>query len=315
MSNNTFTKSLPDYILCPSVVFKFIAMLIGILGNAAVLIYTLFSDKEKTATSYLVANLAMADLLVCLTFYPTWITEFIRTILNIDSDQDLFCKLSRSTIWALLFVSVATLLAITIDRFLFIVKPLKYQLIVIKRRVFQVIFGIWVVSCSLFILYIVNFSKSVNRLRSFCDLPIHFTLFTEIVVGIIPLLFIFFLNFYILNIARKQRKRIIKVAPSSLQSSPNIMNNRNQLCQALKSSKTFLIVVVVLMFCCFIPTVVGSFVDFGICDEFCQQIWYVVFQYEFFGVNSIVNPFIYGMRHVKCRRAYGHTILRILHCH
>ena len=43
-----------------SVVFKFIAMIIGVLGNVTVIIYTILVNKEKTATSYLVGNLAMA---------------------------------------------------------------------------------------------------------------------------------------------------------------------------------------------------------------------------------------------------------------
>ena len=316
MENITLTKSvsLPNYILFPSVVFKLIAMVIGILGNMTVLICTLFTSKEKTATTYLVGNLALADLLVCLTFYPIWIAEFIRTMLNIDSDQDLFCKLSRSTIWSFLFVSVATLLAITVDRFLFIVKPLMYPLIVIKRRVVQAIFAIWVIFCCLFVLFEAHFTKSSIGLRSFCDLPAHFALLSDMLVGFIPLFIIFLLNFVILNIARKQRRRITNMAPCSVESSANIMTTRIQLFQALKSTKTFFIVVIVLMLCCFIPTLVGSFVDFGFCNRSCQQIWFLIFQYELYGINSIVNSFIYGMRHVKCRRAYGHAILRILHC-
>ena len=97
---NTIQNKIPNNVLLCSVVFKFIAMIIGVLGNGTVIIHTIFLNKENTATSYLVGNLALADLLVCLTFYPIWITEFIQTILNIDSDQDLFCKLSRSTMWA-----------------------------------------------------------------------------------------------------------------------------------------------------------------------------------------------------------------------
>ena len=60
-----------------SVVFKSIAMIIGVLGNITVLIYTVFTSKEKTGTSYFVGNLALADLLICLTFYPIWMIEFI----------------------------------------------------------------------------------------------------------------------------------------------------------------------------------------------------------------------------------------------
>ena len=83
-------------------------MIIGVLGNVTVMIYTIFLNKEKTATSYLVGNLALADLLVCLTLYPIWIVEFIRIILKIDIDQELFCKFSRATMWALVVLDCKT---------------------------------------------------------------------------------------------------------------------------------------------------------------------------------------------------------------
>ena len=108
MANNTTFHAIPNNVLLCSVVFKFIAMIIGILGNVTVIIYAIFSIKEKTATSYLVGNLALADLLMCLTFYPTWIIEFIQIMLNIDNDQDFFCKLNRATTWAFMSASTAT---------------------------------------------------------------------------------------------------------------------------------------------------------------------------------------------------------------
>ena len=111
-------------------------MIIGVLGNITVIIYTIFMSEERTATSYLVGNLALAELLVCLTFYPIWMTEFILTLLKIDSDQDLFCKLSRSSISAFMFASMAALFAVSVDRYLYIVKPLRYPLIVTKRLMF-----------------------------------------------------------------------------------------------------------------------------------------------------------------------------------
>ena len=101
--NTTVFNTFPNNVLLCSIVFKFVAMIIGVLGNATVIIYTMFLNKEKTATSYLVGNLALADLLVCLTFYPTWMIEFIQIILNTASDQDFFCKFSRSTMWAFMF--------------------------------------------------------------------------------------------------------------------------------------------------------------------------------------------------------------------
>jgi hypothetical protein len=51
---STHFPTVPSEILLPSIVFKFIAMIVGVLGNITVIIYTIFFSKEKTATSYLV---------------------------------------------------------------------------------------------------------------------------------------------------------------------------------------------------------------------------------------------------------------------
>jgi hypothetical protein len=154
-------------ILLPFLAFKFIAMIIGVLGNITVIIYTILLRKKRTSTSYLVGNLALADILVCLTFYPIWIIEFIQTILNIDRDQDLFCKLSRSTIWSLLFASVTTFLAITVDRFLYFVKPLKYPLIVTKRRVFWLFQQFGWLGCLLIALLLIGENQLISDEEAF----------------------------------------------------------------------------------------------------------------------------------------------------
>ena len=324
MANNSTNTTIqlstfPSEVLLSSVVFKSIAMIVGILGNITVIVYTIVLNKEKTATSYLVGNLALADLLVCLTFYPIWIIELIQIILNIDSDQVLFCKLSRSAIWALLFASVATLLALTVDRYLFIVKPLKYQLIVTKRRVFLAIAGIWLNACCFFIVLLFYWSRDDSKLRSLCFIiSDNFFLLMNALILCLPLILIFLLNFRILNIARKQRRRIlaetaVTVGTSNEQSSKKLVGML-RFYIGLKAAKTFLIVVVMLAFCVFIPTAVGlTMVPF--CSRSCRQIWYVFFNYEFYGINSIVNAFVYGIRHIKYRKAYGSIVFKIFRCY
>ena len=320
MANNSINFStLPSEVLLPSIIYKFVAMIIGFLGNIAVLIYTIFISKEKTATSYLVGNLALADLLVCLTFYPIWSVEFIKTILNIDSDQDFFCKLSRSTICTLLFASVFTLLAITVDRYLYIVKPLKYPLIVTKRRVFTAISGIWLTSCCLFTVFFLHWRGTTLLKRNLCDIDDILGHFVYVFIGYFPLTLIIILNLWILIVAEKQRKRIlaetlVAVANCNGQSA-NKMTRISRFFRALKAVKTFSVVLAVLIFCVLTPTVVGTVVDYYYDDNSSLLwTWYVVFHYEFYGINSIVNAFIYGMRHIKYRKAYGRILFKILHC-
>jgi prolactin releasing hormone receptor len=318
-NNSTHFFAIPSDVLLFSVVFKFVAMIIGILGNMTVIIYAIFTNKEKTATSYLVGNLALADLLVCLTFYPIWIIEFILTILNIDSDQDLFCKLSRSTIWSLLFASVNTLLAIIIDRYLYIVKPLKYPLIVTKRRVFLAISGIWLTTCCLFVLSLVHWRMSDFRLRSLCDINEYIHRSIEILVGYLPLTLILILNIRILIVAEKQRKRILaETAVPAITTSDRQPGNKisaiRGFFRAVKAVKTFSIVVAVLAFCVLTPTVLGTVIQYSNCSPSCLQMWYVVCNYQLYGINSIVNAFIYGMRHIKYRKAYRFILFKILRC-
>ena len=287
-------------------------MIIGVLGNITVIIYTIVTSKQKTATSYLVGNLALADLLVCLTFYPIWIIEFTQTILNIDSDQDLFCKLTRPTSWALLFASVATLFAITVDRYLYIAKPLKYPLLVTKRRVFRGIASIWLTSCCIFTLYCIHYMKQDTKLRSLCFVPKYLARSLQIWGEIIPISFIFILNFRILSIAQTQRKCILAETLPDGDKLPSRLVFTRRLLQTLKIVKTFFTVLMVLTLCCFVPTVAGNVLQ--ICSGPCRQIWYLVFQYELYGINSIVNAFIYGIRHIKQRKPYGHILSRIIRC-
>jgi uncharacterized membrane protein len=137
-------------------------------------------------------------------------------------------------------------------------------------------------------------------------------------VAYLPLTVILIFTIRILIVAKKQRKRILAetalpVTTSKYGQPANKMSAIRGFFHAVKDVKTFSIVVVVLIFCVLIPNVVGLLIYYS-CSESCKQMWYVVFHYEFYGINSIVNAFIYGMRHIKYRKGYQHIILKILGC-
>ena len=262
----------------------------------------------------------MADLLVCLTFYPIWIIEFVQILLNIGYDHDLFCKCSRATLCAFIFASIAALLASTVDRYLYIVKPLRYQLIVTHRRVFFAISGIWIAACSLFIAWYVH-SISYGNFQGLCDLlgSAYSIYYINEALGYLCLILILLLNLHIFLVARRQRKRIfaettIARADNSTEESSNRISFLRRFIVALKLAKTSSIVAAVLTVCILVPTVVGRMID-EFCSDRCQQIWYVVLHYEFYALNSVVNVFIYGMRHVKYRKGYLHILLKLFSCH
>ena len=316
MANNTaVSNTISSNVLLCSVVFKFFALIIGALGNTTVIVHTIFLNKEKTTTSYLVGNLALADLLVCLTFYPIWINELIQIILNIDNDQNLFCKFSRGTMSAFMFASISTLLAITVDRYVYILKPLKYHQILTHRRVSLAISVIWMTACCLFVVHYIHDRSHVIEIRSLCYIPDSIYYFAEVFVRYLPLILILFLNLHIFSVARQQRKRIlVETTITTPEESANRRDFVLGFFVALKAAKTFAIVVAVLAFCILTPSVVGR-VLYNFCTVSCRQIWFVVFHYDLHGINSIVNALIYGMRHVKCRKAYLHILFKLFSCH
>ena len=100
-------------------------------------------------------------------------------------------------------------LAITAERYVCIVEPLRYPQIGTHRRVLLAVSAICITaSCLLIVQYIHRRSYGIG-LRSFCDIAANITHFTNTFVGFLPLTFVFLLNFHILCVARKQRKRIL----------------------------------------------------------------------------------------------------------
>ena len=310
-----------NQVLLCSVVFKFVTMFMGVCGNIAVIILartSKFCSKEKTETSYLVGNLALADLLMCLTLYPAWIVELILTILDSESDQLLLCKLSRSSVHSLLFASAASLLAVTVDRYIYIVKPLKYPLIVTRRRVFAGISAIWLTICCIFAFCYVHVEIYHTGLRSTCFLSnsLHYPLLTF--QTYIPVSAIVILNWRILLVSRQQRKNILAQTLPAQDNNTNEdhLNKKTRMklfvrfFVGFKATKTFSIVVAVLIFCILLPTLVGTILYY-ICSKPCQRYFNVIFYHDFYGINSVVNAYIYGMRHVKYRKAFGKLLLKV----
>ena len=114
MSNVTTSQRLPSAnVLIGFIVFQALFLIVGIFGNACVIIYNIFLNHSKTPTSYFVVSLAINDFCACCIVYPIWITTFMRSALEITSDTKLFCLVDQ--IGAIgVILSILTLLAITV---------------------------------------------------------------------------------------------------------------------------------------------------------------------------------------------------------
>jgi hypothetical protein len=142
------------------VVLNYIFLFVGVLGNIAVIIHNIFLNYDKTPSSWLVTHLALADLLVCLILYPTKLVQLLHE--EMRGKELAFCKIEHATFYVSLFLSIMILLSITIDKYLYIAKPLKYPLIVRTRRTRILLSCIWLAALVQFPL-IYNYTMYISQ--------------------------------------------------------------------------------------------------------------------------------------------------------
>ena len=130
------------------ILYTLISILI-ITGNTLVLLATWRDKSLHQPNKYLVACLAVADLLV-----GTFIGPAMVYGMSVDSKSlhDMSIHLCRFMVWIdnlAITASVFTLTFISFDRYLKISKPLQYRSRMTTSKSFKIIFVIWLISTAL----------------------------------------------------------------------------------------------------------------------------------------------------------------------
>ena len=307
MSNITTSQKLPSAnVFIGFIVFQSLFLILGIFGNACVIIYNVFLNHSKTPTSYFVVNLAINDYFACCIIYPIWMATFMRSVLRITSDQMLFCLVDQIGAKGVI-LSILTLLAITVDKFVFINWHLKYDLIVTWRRTYFALLMIWIFGVIL--TPFIHLLKTESRVHRFCGANTLLYVIGFFLYILIPFFIIFILNYKIFKIAQEQGLKIsvYSVTSDTMQSrNPSSINSifsRWRITRELKNIKTFGIIIGVLL-CCILPYTTLRFVGLLWCNESCVPFEVGLSFAELVQVNSIVNPFIYGIRQREYRKAF-----------
>ncbi|XP_028409323.1 probable G-protein coupled receptor No9 [Dendronephthya gigantea] len=295
MTNTTKSEVIPltrTYLIA-LIVLKSFCLICGVLGNFGVMMYNLYTKNDKTPTGYLVANLACADLLTCLTVYPTWIAEFGMILAGEQSDQTFFCKFSYTIARQFICVSTLTLLAITVDRYIYISSPLRYPLIMTWRKTYVILLSIWI--CASLYSPIVAIYIEPGNVRTMCLEPIAVALIASIIYIVVPMGVIFYCNCKIFRLARGQIRRMHASRVDSNHDTPSASSFTSE----MKAIKTFVIVIGVFLLCC-VPYAILLLVKS--CD--CVPDVAIVLLGDLVLANSIMNPIIYGMRQQEYKNFY-----------
>ena len=112
-------------------------MLLSIVGNALVLVAILRTPSVRSPSVIFLCNLAVTDLLVGLVVQPTYIAEqLVRTVPALEEPV-------RAMGFSMGGVSLSTMTAITVDRFLALHYHIQYPNLMTKSRAIYTIITIW----------------------------------------------------------------------------------------------------------------------------------------------------------------------------
>lgn len=291
-----------------------VCLLLGILGNVGVIIYNIFMNHTKTPTTYFVTNLAVSDIIVCCSFFPTWIVKSSQILGGREvGSANMICKISVSISGTSVALSVANLLAITIDRFIFISRPLKYPVIMTWEKTYFILSVVWVL-CSIDA-GILFFQNQDETDLIYCRTNSQTILAIDLFTFYIPVLTLIYLNYKIFKVARRQGRQVTSQPVRFASINSNRLSSGSNFTRAtirqLRLIKTFLVLLGMFLLC-FIPYAVVKTMDIFHCTGgHCVPTSVYVCSILLVGVNSVCNPFIYGIRLKEYRNALRNCISKI----
>ena len=277
--------------------------LAAVTGNVVALWLFYKHESLRTISNRFLASLSIADVLVGLVIDPYWI------VIRCWNSRRVQRKLFMITKMLWIHTTAATTLnscCVSIDRFIAIRFPFRYQDSLTKRRCFAVIILVWFISLSLPFLMFSRERKDRKELFEFIT----------ITICLVPLLVVSFCYILIFKLARKQFRRILETTniPDSGE------NIRVRVVQNLKAIKT---VGFVLSACIitWMPSVVLQLVTFYYIEEAkrcrLRKIKFVVSPWveAIAFTSSAINPLIYYFRNSDFRRAFRRTFHWLLCVH
>ena len=260
-------------------------MLLSIIGNALVLVAILRTPSIRSPSVILLCNLAVSDLLVGLVVEPAYIAEQIVRTVTVPQ------KAVKTMGFAGCSVSLWTITAITVDRFLALHYHLQYPNLMTTSRAIYTIITIWCI--------ITLFSFSI-----LWSLSVYYFFATFCITICLLVCLVCFIKIY--RIVRRHQLQI-QVQQQAVENS--IDTHEQQIRQSNRSAKNIFIYFLAMILC------YSPFSIVVIISGFTGVDLKVILTFSFTVVlmNSSINPFLYCWRMTELRSAVFKTA-RLFSC-
>uniref|UniRef100_A0A8C6S780 G-protein coupled receptors family 1 profile domain-containing protein n=1 Tax=Neogobius melanostomus TaxID=47308 RepID=A0A8C6S780_9GOBI len=183
--------------------YNYMALILGvpliltiILGNILVCLSVLTERSLKTATNYFIISLAVADLLLAVLVLPLYVySEFMGGIWTLGTPV---CDALMTMDVMLCTASILNLCAISVDRYIAVVVPLKYNRNQFSMRQLALITATWILSLGVASPVIFGLNQVPGRDPSVCKLEDdRFVVYSSVCSFFVPCPVMLFLYYWI----------------------------------------------------------------------------------------------------------------------
>ncbi|XP_041374784.1 thyrotropin-releasing hormone receptor-like [Gigantopelta aegis] len=225
-----------------------VLLFIGIPGNAITFVVLVFSSFRKSTTSMYLAVISVLDTLILLVS-AFWYAN--REVSQLDLINDVTCKLVFVVFYFSIHYNVLLVVAVTVERFIVVVFPLKAQLWISMRRTVVVIVCCGVFSFGLNLCHVFIRTAKVSRTtgKYFCGrtrepatklfLEKAFPWIDSLLYCILPMMSLFALNTIMIHHMKKHISRCLSLRNSK--TNENQSNQRQMTVMLLLVSFSFLL--------------------------------------------------------------------------
>ncbi|XP_073337256.1 dopamine receptor D4 related sequence [Pagrus major] len=189
--------------------YNYLALVLGvplilviILGNILVCLSVLTERSLKTATNYFIISLAVADLLLAVLVLPLYVySEFLGGIWTLSTN---ICDALMTMDVMLCTASILNLCAISVDRYIAVVVPLKYNRNQFSIRQLALITATWVLSLGVASPVIFGLNQVPGRDPNVCKLEDdRFVVYSSICSFFVPCPIMLFLYYWMFRGLRR----------------------------------------------------------------------------------------------------------------
>ena len=278
MGNN----SRPDTIVIVSCVLNAPLMLISIIGNTLVLAAILRTSSLRSPSTAFICSLAASDLLVGLVVQPVYIARGFTL--------DLY-KISETVAFAACGVSLFTMTAINVDRFLALHYHMRYPTLMTTYRAILISAILWLIS------FLLSF-------LTFWSMDVYYFVIAFSIVVCLLLSSVCYIRIY--RIVRQHQLQI-HVQQQAVDQSFNTESSHN-IHRSTKSAKSTFIYYIV-MILCYTPVFIAMSI-LVISPHHWTKVWNITDTVAF--MNSSINPFLYCWRICELRTKVVETARQML---